>query len=113
MRADLLTSIPTDIARVRERNYPIGLGTDLKTVRSIIEASPHEAQRNEALAILTELTKKGPGNPTGANQHIKAEDGTLHNVQSSSTAPTGNSSEAGIRRLQKEAGEGNPEAQEK
>lgn len=55
-------------------------------------------------------SKRGPGNPTGANQH----GGNVDNINDSSPAreepaerPTGTSAAAGMRRLQKEAEAGN------
>jgi hypothetical protein len=55
-------------------------------------------------AAMRELNEKdqaeqrGPGNPTGANQHAN---GTVDNINIS-TRPTGTSSQAALRRLRKD-----------
>jgi hypothetical protein len=69
--------------------------------------------RMDVLALWVDVTKRKPGNPTGANQHTKEEEkeGTLDNIQDSTKAPTGTSAAAGLRKLQKAAGEGNEKAQ--
>ncbi len=59
-------------------------------------------RRRIALNMLNAAMQRGPGNPTGANQYVKDEGGTFDNVQGSS-APTGNSRDAGLRRLRKAA----------
>jgi hypothetical protein len=62
------------------------------------------AGRPDVLAIWTQATKRKAGNPTGANQHSKPEDGDagiVDNINSSTPErPTGTSAAAGLRRLQ-------------
>lgn len=88
-------------------HYPAGLGASYGTVERLISDRP------DVLAVWTEVTKRSPGgnnNPTGANQHKRSED-TLYNIQGEQPkAPTGTSVEAGLRKLQKAATEGNDEA---
>lgn len=100
------TSIPpmTFDAFLRE-SYPRGLGTTHDAVRRLIDASPDEADRAEATALWAKLTMKGAGNPSGTNQHAKpADGGIVDNVNNSTKErPTGNSKDAGMRRLIKAA----------
>ena len=60
--------------------------------------------RNDVLLLWTEVSKRKPGRPE------KVEDETLDNIQGLVLAPTGTSREAGLRKLQKAAAEGNEEA---
>lgn len=89
--------------------YPTGLDATYDTIRPLIEAPPHR----ELLKLWDEATQRSPGNPTGVNQYKKAEAGTLYNVQDTyePSAPTGNTAQAGIRRLRKAAEAGDDRAQ--
>jgi hypothetical protein len=80
----------------------IGIGATYDLVENLIRG------RVDVLALWVDVTKRKPGNPTGANQHTKEEEaGTLDNIQDSTKAPTGTSAAAGLRKLQKAASEGN------
>lgn len=73
-----------------------GLGADLKTLERIC------ADDAEAKTLLDSVVQKGPGNPTGANQHTN-ESGTVDNINDSKTErPNGTSSAAALRRLRKD-----------
>lgn len=88
--------------------YPTGLGASYDVIRPLITAD------KKLLEAWDRETQRAPGNPTGANQHTKTEDGgSLYNIQDSSipSAPTGTSEQAGIRRLRKAAEAGDSRAQ--
>lgn len=77
-------------------DVPEGLGATMEQITKLCNGDA-EAER----MIDSEL-KRGPGNPTGRNQHSE-KTGTFNNVKDSSTlAPMGNSKRAGIRKLEKD-----------
>ena len=88
-------------------HYPAGLGASYSTVERLISDRP------DVLAVWTQVTKRKPGgsnNPHGRSGKPD-EEITLDNIQGDNqTAPTGTSKEAGLRKLQKAAAEGNGEA---
>ena len=91
------------------KKYPYGIGADYETVENLIR------DRADVLALWVDVTKRKPGNPTGANQHTKddGELGIVDNIHNSSPErPSGTSAAAGLRKLQKAAAEGNEKAAE-
>lgn len=78
-----------------EADPPDGLGTDAKTLRRLCADDP------EAAALLEGALTQKQGNPTGNNQFTE-DAGNFDNIQVSSSAPTGTSRAAGLRRLRKD-----------
>jgi hypothetical protein len=70
-----------------------GLGASVDLIRRIV------SDDTEANDLLDQALQRGPGNPTGVNQHTK---GTFDNIQDSTQAPTGTSGSAALRRLRKD-----------
>jgi hypothetical protein len=69
----------------------------------------------KARAMFDQALRRGPGNPTGANQHTEEQEkvGTVDNINDSSIAPqrpTGTAIDAGLRRLTKAADVGDSRA---
>lgn len=110
--------------------YPVGLGTSLPALKKMIAASvehselaanryaPEEAARvkqniNAAVAKVLLLIdgemERGPGNqrieeqPRGEDGRVQEKTRTVDNVHDTEERPTGNSKEAGLRRLRKAA----------
>lgn len=104
---------PMSFADFIREPYPRGLGTTYEAVEHFVKAGTHEGHRIEALALWTEITKKGAGAPEG-NRNAAAKSETIVDIVNDCKPerPTGNSAEAGLRRLQKNAGEGNADARE-
>lgn len=78
-----------DFAVFTSTKTPDGLGISLDQLRKLCRDHP------DAIDAIDRATQRRDGNPQGTNQYTA---GTFDNVQGS-TAPTGNSAEAAIRRL--------------
>lgn len=93
--------------------YPRGLDTTIEVIEAILTSSPVKGEAEKALTLLTTVTKRGPGganNPHG-RAGKPAEEINVDNVNVDTGArPTGNSAEAGLRRLAKEAEAGDEKA---
>lgn len=91
-----------------DRPYPFGIGATVELVRDLIWAD------KGAVKLWTKAVKRAGGAPKGNNNAGKAKT-TLYNVQGCSekktaAPPSGNTSEAAIRRLETEAANGSETA---
>jgi hypothetical protein len=89
---------PTTLHNFIHSEYPEGLGVDYAMIERLI------GDRQDVLALWTEVTKRKPGRPE------KAESENVYNVHDKDR-PSGNTAEAGLRKLQKSASEGNEDAE--
>jgi hypothetical protein len=86
---------------------PRGLAADPDVIREFIV----DGDDLELLGRYDQMTQRGPGNPTGANQHTgdeqpeSQEGGTVDNINDSSPPPrpTGTSRQQALRKLRTEA----------
>lgn len=84
--------------------YPRGLGTTPEVVRAILTSSPDAAKAQQALLLWDRAIRR----PHGGDH--RPDDSKLYNVQDALPTPTGNSSAAALRRLDREAEKGNEAA---
>lgn len=88
------------------RKYPYGIGANYEIVENMIR------DRADVLALWVEVTKRPAGAPLGNRNAAKVEDETtVDNIHDCKPErPSGTSSAAGIRKLQKAASKGNEKA---
>lgn len=94
--------------------YPRGLAANVEVVRSILTSANDREQAQKALLLFDKALEGKVGAPAGNRNASKSEEETtLYNVQdcSAPAAPTGNTEQAGLRRLRKAAEAGDERAQ--
>jgi hypothetical protein len=74
---------------------------DAMLTAEIGETAASSTEKIRALDAEDKAALRGPGNPTGANQYGKPENGNFDNIKDSTLAPTGTSKQYALRRLRK------------
>jgi hypothetical protein len=106
-KTEMSVVAPMDFDTFVAADYPRGLGSTMDVIESILTSSPVKGESEKALALLTQVTKRRPGE----GQERDAQTGRMlpnvDNIHKRQSRPSGTSAEAGIRKLQKAADEGN------